>query len=101
MQFEISDCKSPPAVTTATFAAMQWRVAEISAPGLPGYQTGEPRKYEIEELWRSEELMTPTNRFALSLTMWQPNHTYRVRARYKNNTGRWSHWSDPVQFRAR
>jgi hypothetical protein len=80
------------------FAAMQWRVGEISAPGLAGYKPGTPRKYEIEELWRSEELATQTNRFTLPLTMCEPNHTYRVRARYKNHTGRWSHWSEPVQF---
>jgi len=80
---------------------MQGRGAEISAPGLPGYQPGEPRKYEIEELWRSDELTTPTNHFALPLTMCQSNHTYRLRARYRNNVGRWSHWSAPVQFVAK
>ena len=31
----------------------------------------------------------------------QPQHTYRARARYEDNTGRWSHWSKPVQFIAR
>lgn len=98
IQFEISNFRPPAAVTNTSFAAMQWRVAEISAPGLAGYRPGEPRKYEIEELWRSEELTTAANLFALPLTMCRPGHTYRARARYKNNTGRWSHWSEPVQF---
>jgi len=28
----------------------------------------------------------------------EPGHTYRVRVRMKDQTGRWSHWSDPVEF---
>jgi len=96
--FQISEFRSPREITNATFAAMQWRVAEISVPGLPGYTPGQPWKYEIEELWRSEELATGTNRFTLPLTMYKPGHTYRARARYRNNTGRWSRWSEPVQF---
>ena len=98
LMLEISEFKSPPDITNTTFAAMQWRVAEISAPGLAGYKSGEPRKYEIEELWRSEELAMQTNRFSLPLTMCRPERTYRVRARYKNNMERWSRWSEPVQF---
>ena len=27
-----------------------------------------------------------------------PNHVYRARVRHKDNTGRWSRWSEPVQF---
>jgi Lamin Tail Domain len=27
-------------------------------------------------------------------------HTYRARVRHKDNTGRWSYWSEPVQFTA-
>jgi len=26
---------------------------------------------------------------------------HRVRARYRDNTGRWSHWSEPVTLNAR
>jgi len=29
-----------------------------------------------------------------------PGQTYRVRCQMKDNTGRWSHWSDPIQFEA-
>ncbi len=98
LTFEISDFKAPAGITNTALAAMQWRVAEISAPGLAGYQPGTPRKYEIEELWHSEALTNAVSRFELPLTMTQPGHTYRARARYLNNTGRWSHWSAPVQF---
>lgn len=96
--FQISDFKAPADVTNTTFSAMQWRVGEIAAPGVAGYQPNTPRKYEIEELWRSTALTNAVSRYELPLTMVQPNHTYRVRARYQNNTGRWSHWSEPVQF---
>ncbi len=30
----------------------------------------------------------------------QPGHTYRVRVRMQDNTGRWSHWSPPLEFTA-
>ena len=101
LYFQISDFQPAPAATNSAFAAVQWRVGEISAPGLGGYQPGSPRKYEIEELWRSEEITTARTFFQLPLTMCEPQRTYRARARYKDNTGRWSHWSEPVQFVAR
>ncbi len=101
LKFEISDFKSSVTATNSVLAAMQWRVGEINAPGLSGYHPGEPRRYEIEELWRSEELAAATNQFRLALIMCESQHTYRARARYKDNTGRWSHWSEPVPFVAR
>ena len=94
----VSPFTPAPRATNSVFAAVQWRLGEISAPGLPGYQPGTPRKYEIEELWRSAELPTATNSYALPLAACQTGHTYRARARYLDNSGRWSHWSEPVQF---
>ncbi len=87
--------------STNGFAAVQWRLGEISAPGLAGWKPGAPAKYEIEEFWRSAELTSATNSFRLPLEPCQPGHTYRARARYKDTSGRWSHWSMPVQFVAR
>jgi hypothetical protein len=81
----------------AKFAGVQWRAAQISAPGLPGYKPGQPCRYEIESTWTTEfttqspELMLPPN-------VVQPGLTYRIRARYKDDTGRCSHWSAPIQF---
>ncbi len=89
------------AESTNLFAAMQWRLGEISAPGLSGHQAGLPRQYEIEEFWRSEEITTPTNRFTLPVERCTAGHTYRARARYLDTSGRWSHWSQPVQFVAK
>ena len=98
LAFQISPFAEPQG--TNTFAAVQWRVGEISAPGLGGYVAGQPRRYEIEPHWSSAELTTPAVEMRLPLPVCKAGHTYRVRARYKDNSGRWSHWSEPVQFTA-
>lgn len=59
----------------------------------------EPGKYEIESLWESEEITDPqTTTVTIPASVVRPGRTYRVRCRMKDNTGRWSHWSGPVQF---
>lgn len=81
-----------------TFAALQWRVAEISAPGIPGHDPSQPWLYEITDVWRSAEISTFHAEVLVPPSAVKPGHTYRVRVRHKDNTGRWSHWSQPVQF---
>lgn len=78
-----------------TFAAVQWRVGAI------GKREGEPWKYEIESVWLGPETVTPNVETHIPANVCEPSRTYRVRARYKDNTGRWSHWSAPVEFVAR
>ncbi len=82
--------------------AVQFRVGEISAPGIPLYDPTVPRIYEIEELWRSTEIPTasPTNIADVRVpgNVLRTGHTYRARVRHKDATGRWSFWSDPLQF---
>ena len=87
----------------ATFAAMKWRLAEVTDPAAPGfnpYDRTTPRAYEIIASWESEELTS----FQATLTMpavgARPGGTYRARVKHKDSTGRWSHWSAPVQFTA-
>ena len=47
----------------------------------------------------SPEIDSGETRFiTLPAEVCRPGQTYRVRARYKDLTGRWSHWSNPVQF---
>ena len=92
--FSVTPFSSPAA---AQCGGIQWRIAQISAPGLKGYASGKPYRYEIERCWTTEssvpskELLTPAE---TCIT----NGTWRARARYQDNTGRWSHWSEPVQF---
>ena len=56
-------------------------------------------KYELQALWQSEEITDPCNTLIqIPSDSLQPNHTYRVRNRMMDDTGRWSHWSDPIEF---
>jgi hypothetical protein len=56
-------------------------------------------KYEIDPIWESQEIIDPGNlTVRIPASIVKPGHTYRVRCRMKDDTGRWSHWSDPNQF---
>jgi len=71
-------------------------------PGDPGgydfIYTGKPGKYEIDTVWESEEITPFDNTIRIPADGIKAGHTYRVRCRMKDSTGRWSHWSDPNQF---
>lgn len=80
------------------FASLKWRLAEITPAKAPAFLAGAPRQYEIIPLWESEELRDPGAAASIPGHLVQPGHTYRVRVRMKDATGRWSHWSAPVEF---
>nr|WP_226895531.1 lamin tail domain-containing protein [Luteolibacter marinus] len=82
-----------------TYAKTQWRLAEISGPGVPGYVAGTPRIYEITPVW-TEESTSATASVRIPYGIATPGRTYRVRVRHQDNTGRWSHWSAPATFAA-
>lgn len=87
----------------ATFAALQWRIAEITDPAAPDYQRFDrttPRLYEVQPTWLSPEITTFQETITLPAIGARPGATCRVRVRHKDGTGRWSHWSAPVQFAA-
>jgi len=94
--FEVSPFESP--VKASTFAAVQWRVGRISSPGIEGFAAGKPWRYEIEPHWESLPITTPDRQIRPGKSALAPGGVYRVRARYKDTTGRWSHWSEPVQL---
>lgn len=75
------------------FAAMKWRVGEIA----PATRT-EPGRYEITTAWESKDLAQFQPEIQIPPKAVKPGHTYRARARFKENTGRWSHWSNPIEF---
>lgn len=83
-----------------TFAALRWRIAEISSPGAPGFDPAAGPQYEVETTWDSGELTPFVATIQIPAAVVRPDHTYRVRVRHKDNTGRWSHWSPPVEFLA-
>lgn len=82
------------------FAAMKWRIAEVSVPGTPAYNPNGPHHYEIEADWESDEITTFTSDISIPSGIAKVDHTYRVRVKFKDSAGRWSNWSLPVQFTA-
>ncbi|MCC7375285.1 MAG: CotH kinase family protein [Verrucomicrobiales bacterium] len=83
------------------FRSIQWRVAEIRAEGIPGYDGKGPWRYELEETWASGPVTRESTEFRLDSAVCQPGRTYRIRARYADTTGRCSHWSEPATFTPR
>jgi hypothetical protein len=81
-----------------TFAAMKWRIAEVTDETNPSYDPGKPKKYEIEAAWESQEAVDFNDTVIIPAGLVKAGRTYRIRCRMKDNTGRWSHWSSPVQF---
>ncbi|MGC6457590.1 MAG: lamin tail domain-containing protein [Akkermansiaceae bacterium] len=76
----------------ASFAAMQWRIAEVS--------TSPERRFEWEATWDSgtifdfEESITPP---AIATRV---GRIYRARVRHRDDVGHWSLWSEPLEFTA-
>lgn len=70
--------------------------AGTTDPILPNY-LGRPGSYEIETVWDSNSL-TFDSQIQIPASVVRPGRTYRVRCKMMDNTGRWSHWSDPNQF---
>lgn len=95
LTFRCSPFSSP---VGATFAAMQWRVGEITDTNSPGFDPRAPRKYEIETAWESDALTTFAGDFTVPPGVVQVGHRYRLRVRMKDHTDRWSRWSAPVEF---
>ena len=63
----------------------------------PNYRITEG-KYEIDTVWESEEITHFESDITIPASQVKVGRTYRVRCRMKDNTGRWSHWSAPIQF---
>ena len=96
LRFQTSAFADPQGVET--FGALQWRLADITAPGLAGFEPGTPRNYEVEPDWTSPEITTFANEITIPASATYPGRTYRARVRHRDTTGRWSHWSLPVQY---
>ncbi len=97
--FQITPFTTP--VAANHFAAVQWRVGRSTVPGQPGWKAGKPWHYEIEPHWDSGEQLRGEPQMKLPKEAFADSGVLRVRARYKDNTGRWSHWSEPVELTVR
>ena len=91
--------RASPYKGAKAFAALKWRLAEITVGNTPAPPRA-PRLYEITPVWESDELAKPGEEITVPAEIAQPGHTYRARVRMKDETGRWSHWSAPVEFAA-
>src|SRR5438093_654399 len=63
------------------FAAMKWRLAEITDKNAPAYKPNKPGQYEITPIWESEELTTFKPELPIPPDIAKPGHAYRVRVR--------------------
>ena len=78
----------------STFAAREWRVGEWSDPSNPYYDLKCEPKYEIQTKWSSGELGSGTTFQMPPEANLKAGRTYKIRMRYKDLSGKWSHWSD-------
>lgn len=91
--------------TSSDFSLDVSLTGDLAAPAQPGvfiedsyaYRV-EKGKYEIDPVWESDELSTFNNTVTIPGSAVKPERSYRVRCRMKDDTGRWSHWSAPVEF---
>ena len=84
----------------ARFGAMEWRLAEVHNPGVANYDPARPNIYEIAGAFGSGEVAPFNATYRFPPIEVKEGKTYRVRVRHKDAAGRWSHWSQPVQFQA-
>ena len=73
---------------SGTFRAMEWRLASLDDPSV----------LEIEASWESGEITPFSNTISIPTIAVRSDSTYRARVRHQDNTGRWSHWSAPIEF---
>jgi hypothetical protein len=85
---------------TGSFGAIQWRLASYTNLASPTYDPNEPFKLEYNADWDSGRITTFANSIAVPTSAVEVGKTYRARVRVQDSTGRWSHWSAPVQFTA-
>ena len=81
-----------------TFAAMEWRIGEWSDPQNPEYNTKCRPRYEITPVWNSGEISSYSQTYSVDGANLKTGRTYKVRVRHKDNTGRWSHWSEAIKI---
>jgi hypothetical protein len=77
-----------------TFAALAWRMAEIDAP------PDGPWSFEIEAPLAAVEFHEANPTWHPPVSLFPSHGRLRIRARYKDSSGRWSHWSAPMELQS-
>jgi hypothetical protein len=80
-----------------TFQAMEWRIAQVTdvTAGL------DPNAKFLDEWttsWTSGELTSYSTTIEPPSWAVEAGGEFRARVRYQDSTGRWSHWSDAIEF---
>jgi hypothetical protein len=96
LSFTSSEFNSPD--KTSKFGALKWRIGEIDLPQKFSDNPKQSGHYEITSVWESPELDQFKESMTIPTEVVKAGHTYRIRARMKDQAGRWSHWSAPIQF---
>jgi hypothetical protein len=96
LKFQTSAYSDPQGA--GTFGAIQWRVAEVTDATAPAYNAAAKVFMEWNATYDTGALTTFGNELTFPSFACQVGHAYRARVRHMDNTGRWSHWSQPIQF---
>ncbi len=80
------------------FAALRWRVGEITDTNSINYRADEPRKYEIETVWESGPIAAFNADITVPANLLRVGSRYRLRVQHTDTTARNSHWSAPQEF---
>ncbi len=83
---------------TASFGAIQWRVAETGPVVVPSLAFSKKPKLEWFPDWDTGPLDTFSPTIRVPARHLEKGRTYRARVRHRDNTGRWSHWSAPLEI---
>jgi hypothetical protein len=81
-----------------TFGAIVWRVGEVTDPEAPAYDPDADQLYEWNAVWTSGVRQEFASRITVPPSAVRVGHSYRIRARMMDDTGRWGHWSAPIGF---
>ncbi len=79
------------------FGAMKWRVGQVGDPDRP-FDPRIRRPFEWNAVWESGELEEFAPDVHVPANAVEIGRRYRVRVRLRDDTDRWSHWSEPVEF---
>jgi hypothetical protein len=79
-------------VLFAAFPSARLAVRTVSA------SNGAEPHYEWSAVWTSGVLQVFSNRVTVPPGSVRVGHSYRIRVRMMDDTGRWGHWSAPLRF---
>jgi hypothetical protein len=77
-------------------ATCAWRVAEVSNPKSKTFDARAERKYEIVSIW--DKKLPSAEAVEVPAARLKAGHTYRLRARIDDASGRSSRWSKPIEL---